>query len=147
MEYHVQVVWQSDDKPFAYKTYSRDHQWHYGSGTSHGASAAPEYLGNPALVNPEEAFTAAVSSCHMLTFLAIAAMKKLTVTRYEDNAEGFLEKNDAGKPAMTRVILRPKVTFADRTPSDEDLRVLHEHAHNGCFIAQSVLTKIDIEPA
>ena len=146
MEYHVKVVWQGDDKPFTYKTYTRDHHWYYGSGTSHGASAAPEFSGNAALVNPEEAFTAAASSCHMLTFLAIAANKKRVVLRYEDNAEGILEKNDAGRLAMTRVILRPKVTFEGTAPTDDELRSLHEHAHEGCFIAQSLHTKIDIEP-
>lgn len=147
MEYHVQVVWKADNKPFTYKTYTRDHQWYYGSGTTHGASAAPEFAGNAALVNPEEAFTAAVSSCHMLTFLAIAAKKNLPVARYEDNAEGFLEKNESGKLAMTRVILRPKVTFEGTAPTAEELRTLHEHSHAGCFIAQSVHTKVDIEPA
>jgi organic hydroperoxide reductase OsmC/OhrA len=111
------------------------------------ASAAPAYRGNPAHVNPEEALVAALSSCHMLTFLAIAAKKRFVVDRYSDQAIGFLEKNSKGKLAMTRVILHPRVVFGGPTlPTAEQLAELHEGAHSECFIANSVTTAVTIEP-
>jgi organic hydroperoxide reductase OsmC/OhrA len=110
------------------------------------ASAAPGYRGNPALVNPEEAFVAALSSCHMLTFLAVAAKRKFIVDTYSDRAVGFLEKNVKGKLAITRVILRPAVAFSGPTiPTKEQLAALHEEAHHGCFIANSVTTDVTVE--
>src|SRR4029453_10925941 len=99
------------DREFTYDTYSRDHTWRFDGGALVAGSAAPGYLGNPKNVDPEEAFVAAVASCHMLTFLAIAARKRLVVERYEDEAVGHMEKNDAGKLAITRVALRPAVRF------------------------------------
>ena len=146
MSHRVKVVWETDGNPFEYKTYTRDHQWHYDGGVSHQASAAANYAGTPELVDPEQAFTASLSSCHMLTFLALAASKGIAVTRYEDDAEGFLEKNESGIPAMTRVVLRPKIQFDGEIPSAEVLDRLHHRAHKGCFIANSVTTKIDVEP-
>lgn len=147
MSHRVSVVWQNDGSPFTYKTYSRDHQWQYEGGVSHPASAAADFFGNAELVDPEQAFTAALSSCHMLTFLALAALKGIVVERYEDNAEGFLEKNESGKPVMTRVVLRPKITFSGEQPDLETLDQLHHRAHDECFIANSVTTRIDVEPS
>ncbi|MGH7232248.1 MAG: OsmC family protein [Nitrospiraceae bacterium] len=110
------------------------------------ASAAPSYRGNPAHVNPEEGFVAALSSCHMLTFLAVAAKKRFVVDRYSDQAVGFLEKNQKGKLAITRVILHPQVAFGGTTlPTPEQIAALHEQAHSGCFIANSVTTEVTVE--
>jgi organic hydroperoxide reductase OsmC/OhrA len=110
------------------------------------ASAAPAYRGNPAHVNPEEGLVAALSSCHMLTFLAIAAKKHFVVDRYSDHAIGFLEKNQHGKLAITRVILRPLVVFGGTTPpTPKQIAALHEGAHNECFIANSVTTEVTVE--
>ncbi len=145
MSHKAHIVWTNDGKPFEYKTYNRDHHWHYDGGVSHGASAAPDYLGNAALVDPEQAFTAALSACHMLTFLALAANKGLVVERYEDHAEGTLGKNDAGRMAMSKVILRPRITFSGDEPDEQLLEQLHERAHKACFIANSVTTPIEIE--
>jgi organic hydroperoxide reductase OsmC/OhrA len=120
----------------------------YGGGIEVAASSAPDFLGDGARVNPEEAFVGALSSCHMLTFLAIAARKRLVVDAYEDTAEGFLEKNEDGRLAVTRVILRPKIRFAEGTDvSAETLAALHESSHTHCFIAQSVRTTVTVEPA
>jgi organic hydroperoxide reductase OsmC/OhrA len=111
------------------------------------ASAAKEFKGDPERVNPEEAFVAALSSCHMLTFLAIAARKRLVVDSYVDNAVGYLEKNSAGKLAVTRVVLRPKITWSEETEvSVSELDKLHHEAHEGCFISLSVKTEVKIEP-
>ena len=111
------------------------------------ASAAPAYLGNAKLVNPEEAFVAALSSCHMLTFLAVACKKKFVLDEYVDEAVGFMEKNAEGKLAITRVILRQKTKFSgDKQPTTEELKELNHAAHEQCFIASSVKTEVTIEP-
>ena len=90
---------------------------------------------------------AALSSCHMLTFLAIAARKRFVVDAYEDDAVGFLEKNGAGALAVTRVLLRPRIAFAGDGPAPEVLEKMHHLAHETCFIANSVRTDVRVEPA
>lgn len=143
-EHAAKICWRGE-RAFTYETYSRDHTWEFDGGTELAASAAPAFLGNPARVDPEEAFVAALASCHMLTFLAIAARRRWLVDRYEDSATGWMEKNDAGKLAVTRVTLRPVIRFAEKTPSADELARLHELAHENCFIANSVRTAITVE--
>ncbi|MEM9529652.1 MAG: OsmC family protein [Pseudomonadota bacterium] len=140
----AKVVWESDGQPFTPKTYTRNHRWHFEGGETLAASAAPAYLGDASCVDPEEAFTASLSACHMLTFLYLAAVKGLVVTRYEDEAEGTLGRTDRGM-AMTRVVLRPLIEFEGDQPAPELLDQLHEQAHKDCFIANSVTTVIDVE--
>jgi len=112
------------------------------------ATAAPAYLGNPANVDPEEAFVASLSSCHMLTFLAIACKQKFVLDSYEDEAIGYMEKNAEGRMAITRVELRPKLTWSgDRIPSAEELDKMHHAAHENCFIANSVKTNVTVVKA
>jgi len=141
------VAWKRRSEDFRFDSYSRDHLWRLGSGTTILASATPEFRGNPALVNPEEAFVAAVSSCHMLTFLSIAARKGLVVDSYEDHAVGYLDKNEQGRIAITRITLQPRVAFGgERIPDPEELARLHEQAHAGCFVANSIRATVEIEP-
>jgi organic hydroperoxide reductase OsmC/OhrA len=98
-------------------------------------------------VNPEEQFVAALSSCHMLTFLAVAAKKRFVVESYEDDASGVLERNADGRLAMTQVVLRPKAAFSgEKVPSPDELAAMHEAAHKGCFIANSVKADVICEP-
>jgi organic hydroperoxide reductase OsmC/OhrA len=144
--YTATVTWRRTDPDFAPDTYRRDHAVRFGSGQAISGSAAPEYRGNPELMNPEEALVGALSSCHMLTFLAIAARKGLVVDAYDDDASGTLGPNEDRKLAMTEVTLRPRVVFSGREPSREELGKLHESAHRACFIANSVRTRITIEP-
>lgn len=141
--HHATVRWSRTTPEFTYDTYSRDHAVTFGTGASVSWSGAPEFRGNPALVNPEEAFVAALSSCHMLTFLAVCARKRLVVESYEDAAEGVLEKNAEGHLAVTRVTLRPRVQFSGDAP--ESLAALHKIAHEQCFIANSVRTEVTVE--
>lgn len=146
-EFSARVSWSRDDVPFTYETYDRNHAWVTGSGITIPASAAPDYRGAADRVNPEEALVAALAGCHMLTFLAVAARKQLVVERYEDDASGVLAKNAEGRLAMTEVVLRPRVTFGgDRTPDTDELTRIHEMAHRGCFIANSVRTEVRVEP-
>ena len=145
-EHRVTVAWERTTEEFTYETYSRSHTWEFEGGVEVPASAAPAYRGDPERVDPEEAFVAALSSCHMLTFLALAARKRLVVDAYRDRAVGHLEENEAGKLAMTRVVLRPEVTFREPPPA-EALERLHHQAHEHCFIANSVKTDVRVEPA
>ena len=111
----------------------------------HRMAATPAYLGNPANVDPEEAFVASLASCHMLTFLSIACKKKFVLDSYEDEAVGHMEKNADGKLAITRVELRPKITWSgNRRPSVEELDKMHHAAHENCFIANSVKTNVTV---
>jgi len=131
---------------FEYETYSRDHTWAFENGVVVDASAAPQFRGNADRVDPEECFVASISSCHMLTFLAIAARKRWTVDRYEDHAVGVLEKNSEGRLAMTTVTLKPRIEFSgDRRPTAEEIASAHEGAHHACFIANSVKTEVRVE--
>lgn len=146
-EHRAQIRWARGGEAFTYETYGRRHRWKFGGGAELDASSAPEYLGDPSLPNPEEALVAAISSCHMLTFLAIAARKRLAVESYEDDAVGHMEKNVDGKLAVTRCELRPRIVFSgEKRPSADEIAKLHESAHRGCFIANSVRTEVTVVP-
>src|SRR5690606_10656588 len=111
-EHRATIEWQRTSADFTYMTYNRAHEWRFTSATV-PASATKEYRGDESRVNPEEALVAALSSCHMLTFLAVAAKRKLSLDSYRDEAVGVLEKNAEGKLAMTRVTLRPKIVWSN----------------------------------
>ena len=146
-EHKANIKWTRGSVDFAYKTYSRDHTWRFDNGIEVPASAAPAYLGNAQRVDPEAAFVAALSSCHMLTFLALASNKGFVVDSYEDSAIGHLEKNGGGKLAITRVELHPKIIYGGaKQPTPADLEWLHDKAHRECFIANSVTTEVRVEP-
>ncbi|MGI9242192.1 MAG: OsmC family protein [Verrucomicrobiales bacterium] len=143
-EHRVELEWERKTEGFAYKEYSRNHTWTFENGEVLRASAAVDYLGDKDCVDPEAAFAASLSSCHALTFLAIAAIKKLTVDSYRDRAVGFLEKDaETGKVVVTRVELHPVVEFADGVEVPrQQLEELHHRAHEECFLANSVKSEI-----
>ena len=144
-EHKATIEWARNGADFGYKTYPRDHVWRFDNGVEVPASAAPAYLGNPQRVDPEAAFVAALSSCHMLTFLALASNKGFVVDSYQDQAVGHLEKNSAGKLAITRVELRPQIVYGGaKQPAQADLDWLHDKAHRECFIANSVTTEVKV---
>jgi organic hydroperoxide reductase OsmC/OhrA len=138
----ARIAWEGTDAPFTYEEYSRDHRIEWGTGTTASASSAPEYNGNPALPNPEELLVGALSSCHMLTFLAVCARKGFHVARYLDDASGVLEKGANGRVQVTKVSLRPRAEFVGAAPDRETLEKLHTQAHRGCFIANSVACEV-----
>ena len=144
-EHVVDVSWSRGEHEFTYQTYSRDHAWRFDGGVTVPGSANPAYLGSPGAVDPEEAFVASLSSCHMLTFLAIAARKRLVVDAYDDHAVGVMTKNERGKLFVSHVTLNPKITFAGPEPDRAVLERMHHLAHEECFIANSVLTEITVE--
>jgi organic hydroperoxide reductase OsmC/OhrA len=145
-EHKITLSWKRGDTPFEYQKYSRDHTWKFEGGHEMQASAAPAYLGNPKLVDPEEAFVASLSSCHMLTFLAIAAKKKVVVDEYIDDAVGHMEKNAEGRLAITRVILNQRLKFSgEKQPTEQEIEEMNHAAHEQCFIANSVKTEVTVE--
>ncbi|MGW6279660.1 OsmC family protein [Kribbella sp. NPDC055071] len=143
-EHVVDVSWSRGEYEFTYDTYNRDHEWRFDGGITVPGSANPKYLGNPGPVDPEEAFVAALSSCHMLTFLSIAARKRLVVDTYDDHAVGLMAKNPQGRLAITEVTLNPTITWSGEVPSDETLARLHHLSHQECFIANSVTTEVKV---
>lgn len=143
-QHQAEIHWRRESDGFSYPEYNRDHEWRFPGGIRISASAAPVYLGNAAHVDPEQAFVASVASCHMLTFLAICARKGIVVASYSDQAVGYLEKNAAGKLAITHVELSPEIVFDGPAPDEAALRRLHEQAHGQCFIANSIRTGVSM---
>ena len=152
MHYTATVFWQKKTgDEFEKGFYSRVHKWSFDGGMTFNASSSPSVVPLPfsdaAFIDPEEAFVASLSSCHMLFFLSIAAKKKLVVEKYEDHAEGTMGKNAAGKIAMLTVILNPAIVFSGKNePAAAMIAEIHEQAHENCFIANSVTTTIKIIP-
>jgi organic hydroperoxide reductase OsmC/OhrA len=147
----ARVVWDRGDDVFIDNRYSRRHRIEFDGGAVLAGSSSPTVVrapySDPTAVDPEEQFVASLSSCHMLWFLSIAAHKKYRVDRYEDDAEGVMEKNAEGKTAITRVTLRPRVSFSgEKIPTAADIEALHHEAHEECFIASSVKTDVRVEP-
>jgi len=150
-EYTAVVEWRRDGAVFTDNRYSRGHRWRFDGGIAVPASASPHNVPLPlsvaAAVDPEEAFVASLSSCHMLWFLSIAARRGFVVEDYRDEAVGVLAKDEAGKQAMTRVTLRPAIRFGgDKQPTPDELLAIHHEAHEQCFIARSVKTDVRCEP-
>jgi len=146
-EHRITLNWEKGETPFTYDAYPRNHTISFKNGQETAiASASPVYKGDGSKADPEDLLVAALSSCHMLSFLAIAAKKRLTVTSYQDEATGFLENDSpsgsGGKLWMTRVILRPKVAI---DTDAETLAHIHHQAHEACFIANSVKTQVSVE--
>ena len=148
--YTATIVWQrAQDEPFTDNRYGRGHQWSFDGGVSVRASSSPHVVprfSDPSGIDPEEAFVASLSSCHMMTFLYLAAKRGLVVNRYEDVAEGSMTKNERGRLWVSLVILRPRIDWEGRAPEAELIEQLHHAAHEECFIANSVRTEVRCEP-
>ncbi len=151
MSRHVaQLSWRSDGE-FVSGRYSRRHEWRFDGGAVVTASSSPDVVPVPmsdaAGVDPEEALVASAASCHMLWFLALAQQAGLEVESYADSAEGEMGRIAPGRMALTRITLRPDISFAGRQPTPEELARLHHDAHERCFIANSLNSEIVVEPA
>jgi organic hydroperoxide reductase OsmC/OhrA len=148
--YKATVAWRRGEGEFAKGRYSRGHTWRFDGGIEVPASASPQVVPKPyaveAAVDPEEAFIASLSSCHMLTFLDLARRAGFVIESYEDEALGVMEKNAAGKYWISEVTLKPRIAWGgDKQPSQDDLARLHHAAHEECFIANSVKTDVKVE--
>lgn len=149
--YTATVRWsrKGEAEEFAKGRYSRAHEWAFDGGLTIPAGPSPDVVpdpwGNPAGVDPEEAFVASLSACHMLFFVDFARRGGFVVDSYTDEAEGTLDKLPDGRMAMTAVVLRPRVTWASGGPNESAIADLHRAAHDACFIANSVTTKVTVE--
>lgn len=143
-EHTATINWLRTEESFEYETYSRDHTISFATSQITG-SAAETFFGSPEHVDPEELLVASLSSCHLLTFLAIAAKKGFTVDQYKDSPKGFLEKNEQGRMALERIELNPQITFSgEKVPTTEQIQRLHNSAHRACFIANSIRANVTI---
>jgi len=146
-EYTATVRWERGEGSFADNRYSREHVWLFDGGTQVPASPAaanvPPGCARADAVDPEEAFVAAISSCHMLFFLAFAGKRGFVPDSYEDNALGVMTKNERGKLFVSRVTLDPKIAWSgENRPSAEEVAAMHNRAHEECFLANSVRTEV-----
>lgn len=144
------ISWKRTGPGFLKGDYSREHTWAFDGGLVVPASPSPsvvrEPYSNPANVDPEEAFVAAISSCHMLSFLYLASRHGFQVDSYHDDAKGLMTKNDKGVPWVSSVALRPRITYSgDRVPAASEVEELHHLAHEQCYIANSVRTEVTVE--
>jgi len=147
-EYRATIEWALEPgADFASGRYSRGHTVSFAEHVV-PATASRHVVGKwavPGAVDPEEMLVASLSNCHMLTFLHVARLKGFVITRYRDVAVGVMEKNAEGRVAVTRVTLRPEITYEGRRPTPDEARHLHHEAHEECFIANSVKTEVTVE--
>lgn len=148
-DYRATIVWRFQGEDFSKGRYSRAHEWHFDGGTVVPASPSPGIVPAPYIredaVDPEEAFVAALSSCHMLTFLDLARRAGAVIESYEDDAIGIMEEIAPQRRAVTKVTLRPKIVYQGEPPDRAKLDELHHQAHELCFIANSVKTEVLVE--
>lgn len=149
--YTAKIVWKSDSpETFTKNRYTRGHSWEFDGGVTVPASSSPHVVKLPfsveAAVDPEEALVASAASCHMLSFLYVAATKGFNVESYEDNASGEMAKNDAGQEWVAKITLDPQIVWTgDKIPNAEELDALHHEAHEICFIANSLKSEIIVK--
>jgi organic hydroperoxide reductase OsmC/OhrA len=143
------VRWERNGERFVDNRYSRVHDWSFDGGTTIKASASPHVvrppLSDPAAVDPEEAFIAGLSSCHMLWFLNLAALGGIAVESYEDHAEGFMQRFEGDRWVLGRIVLHPRVVL-EAGPQKDEIARLHEQAHRQCFLANALVNEIEIAP-
>src|SRR5262247_558692 len=145
-EHKAKILWTHSQGDFLKGTYSREHSWTFDGGMTVPASSSPAAVripfSNPANIDPEEAFVASLSSCHMLTYLYIASRKGFEIASYEDDATGVMTKNERGIPWVSSVMLRPHIVYAGaKSPSPSEEAEMHHQAHEQCYIANSVKTE------
>jgi len=147
-KYIAQVSWTlQNGEDFRNGRYSRGHTIGFDGGTTVPGSASPHVVGKWAVqsaVDPEEMLVAAISSCHMLSFLHVARLADFTVASYRDDAEGTMQEIAPGKQAITAVVLHPNIDWTGEAPDQTKLEQLHHEAHEACFIANSVKIRITV---
>lgn len=147
-EHRATVRWEHAGGDFAKRQYSRAHSWSFDGGVTVAAAASPHFVPaqftDPSAVDPEEAYVASLASCHLLSFLPLAALAGFEVLRYEDEAVGRMTKNERGKYWVSEVDLHPRVTWAGKAPDAAREAELHHQAHDDCYIANSVRTEVRV---
>jgi organic hydroperoxide reductase OsmC/OhrA len=151
-EHKAIISWKRNHADFLKGKYSREHTWAFDGGAIVPASASPANVPGPyanaACIDPEEAFVASISSCHMLWFLFLASKEGFQVDDYRDEVLGVMTKNEKGVPWVSSVTLDPKIVYSgEKQPAPADEKRLHHLAHEQCFIANSVKTRITVRAA
>jgi organic hydroperoxide reductase OsmC/OhrA len=145
-EHRARIYWNRTSPEFLQGRYSREHSWDFDGGLEVPASSSPAVVrvpySNPANVDPEEAFVASLASCHMLTFLYVAAKAGFHIESYEDRAVGVVGKNADGASWISKITLNPKITYGSAKPSAAELDRMHRDAHAQCYIANSVCSEV-----
>ena len=145
-ELSINLNWSLSGKDFKYGLYSTDHIVTINNNISLPSSSAPEYGGNKNNINPEQGLAAAMSSCHMMTFLALACKMKWPVLKYSDNAIAFIDKNSKGKMSVGKIELNPKIIFENNFEvSHEEMLKMHDRAHRYCFIANTLSEEVEVK--
>lgn len=148
-QFEATVAWERGGESFADQRYRRRHEWSFDGGARVAASSSPLSvpvpMSDPAAVDPEEALVAAASSCHMLFFLSIAAQRGFVVDSYRDRAVGYMDKDERGAIAMTKIALRPAIVFSLTPPTSAELADIHHASHARCYIANSIRADIVVE--
>ncbi|EQA44910.1 OsmC-like protein [Leptospira broomii serovar Hurstbridge str. 5399] len=146
-EHRIHLIWKKGQEEFKYEVYDRTHSILFDGGQEIQGSSTPSTYGKAEFANPEEMIAAALSSCHMLTFLAVAAKRKYVVLEYEDLAVSTLDKNPEGKQSVIKIDIHPKTKFSkENVPTEEELKLLHELSHKSCFIGNSIKSEVLIHP-
>lgn len=148
-EHKAIITWTRSGADFLKGRYSREHTWTFDGGLTVPASASPSVVptpfSNPANVDPEEAFVASVSSCHMLTYVYLAGRRGFQVDSYRDEAIGVMSKNENGVPWMSSIVLHPEIVYSgDKVPGRPEEEELHHAAHEGCYVANSIKTTVTV---
>jgi organic hydroperoxide reductase OsmC/OhrA len=148
-EHKATISWKRTSEEFLKGRYSREHTWKFDGGVTVPASPSPSVVpapwSNPANVDPEEAFVASVSSCHMLTYLFVASRQGFQIDRYEDDAVGTMSKGENGVPWVSLVTLHPRIVYSgQKMPQAADEEKLHHLAHEQCYIANSIKTEVKV---
>lgn len=148
--HNATISWKRTGTEFLQGRYSREHTWTFDGGLTVPASPSPSIVpapySNPANVDPEEAYIAAVSSCHMLTYLHVASRRGIQVDSYLDEAVGFMTKNEGGTPWVSSIVLHPRIAYSgEKIPAKEEADQLHHLAHERCFIANSIKTQVTVD--
>jgi organic hydroperoxide reductase OsmC/OhrA len=151
-EYKATIHWDNKGPDFLKGRYSREHTWIFDGGVKVPASSSPGVVplpwSNPTNVDPEEAYVASLSSCHMLTFVWLAGKAGFLVQSYEDEAVGTMTKNERGQFWINQVTLRPKIVWGgEKTPEEAEIKELHHRAHDECYIANSVKSEVTVAKA
>lgn len=142
--YICNLSWKKESQDFSYEKYNRNHEVSFSGPQQLKTSAAKEYFGNVDMTNPEELLGASLASCHLLTFLAVAAKSGYNIESYKCRAEAMLSKNEEGRIFVSEINLTPEIIFNGKLPTAEQLSSLHDKSHKNCFIAQSLKTKVNI---
>lgn len=143
--FKIKINWHRTTNDFGYDTFNRNHTVEFSGNQLLNNSSAPTYKGNADMSNPEELLASAASSCHMLTFLAVASKSGYIVDSYEDEAVAYLELNEQKQMTVSKIYLHPTINFSgDKIPDAEKLKSLHEKAHRNCFIANSIKSHVEV---